>query len=138
MIAFLKSRPKALLFLPALLLLTFCEKAPGPGGKSSITGKIYVKDYNTSVTTLLSEYYGAGENVYICYGDDQTASNDVNTGSDGSFAFNYLRAGHYTVFVMTRDTSIKYSGADAELPLKFSVDIGKKETKDLGTITICK
>lgn len=132
------SSPKVLLVLPLFLFLFACEKAEGPGGKSTIKGRIYVKDYNTSVTTLLSEYYGAGENVYICYGDDQTAANDVNTGSDGSFEFKYLRQGHYTVFVMTRDTSIKYSGADAELPLKLSVDIGKKETKDLGTITICK
>jgi hypothetical protein len=116
-----------------------CEKDPGPGGKASITGKVYVKDYNTSVTTLLSEYYGAGEKVYICYGDDQTSANDVSTGTDGSFAFRYLRKGHYTVFIMTRDTGIKYSGADAEIPLSFSVDISdKKETKDLGTITICK
>lgn len=125
--------------LAACILSAGCKKDPGPGGKASIRGRIYVKDYNTSVTTLLSEYYGAGENVYICYGEDQTASNDVNSGADGSFEFKYLRTGHYTIFVMTRDTSIKYSGADTEIPLKFGVDIsGKKEIKDLGTITICK
>ena len=127
------------LLLAAGILSGGCKKDPGAGGKASIKGRIYVKDYNTAVTTLLSEYYGAGENVYICYGESQAASNDVNSGSDGSFEFKYLRTGHYTVFVMTRDTSIKYSGADTEIPLKFSVDISsKKEIKDLGTITICK
>jgi len=123
----------------AALVFFACTKTEGPGGKASIKGKVYVKDYNTAVTTLLSEYYGAGENVYICYGSEQNASANVKTGSDGSFEFKYLRTGHYTIFVMTRDTTIKYSGADAELPLKVSVDIsGKKDAKDIGTLNICK
>lgn len=125
----------------AMLFLLFwgCQKSAGPGGKASIKGKVYVKDYNNGVTTLLAEYYGAGENVYISYGDNTSANENVKTGADGSFEFAYLRPGHYTVFVMTRDTTIKYSGADAEIPIKLSVDIaGKKDTKDLGTINICK
>jgi len=129
-----------MLGMPLLLLfLGACQKSAGPGGKASIKGKVYVKDYNTGVTTLLAEYYGAGENVYISYGDNPSANENVKTGADGSFEFSYLRPGHYTVFVMTRDTTIKYSGADTEIPLKLSVDIsGKKESKDLGTLNICK
>ncbi len=116
-----------------------CKKPAGPGGKAAIKGKIHVKDYNTAVTTLLAEYDGAGESVYISYGDNVAANDNVKSGADGTFEFSYLRPGKYTVFVMTRDTSIKYSGADAELPLKYNVEIGgKKDTKDLGTINICK
>lgn len=123
----------------ALFWAFACDKPPGPGGKASIKGRIYVKDYNSAATAQVSEFFGAGENVYISYGEEKSASNNLKTDADGNFEFKYLRPGKYTVFVMSRDTSINLSGADAELPAKTNVTIsGKKESVDLGTIIIFK
>ncbi len=123
----------------AFFLAFSCDKPAGPGGKASIKGRVYVKDYNSAATALVSEFFGAGENVYISYGEEKSASNNLDTDADGNFEFKYLRPGEYTVFVMSRDTSIHLSGADAELPARTRVTIsGKKESVDVGTITIFK
>jgi hypothetical protein len=85
------------------IMLTNCKKPPGPGGKATIKGKIYVKDFNTAAYGApIAEYYSAGESVYICYGTDPAAGNSVKTGTDGSFEFLYLRKGHYKVFATSR------------------------------------
>lgn len=120
------------------LLITACKKPAGPGGKSSIKGKIYVKDFNTSALgPPISEYYGAGETVYICYGNNTTVGNTVKTSTDGSFEFLYLRKGHYKIFALSRDTSIHVSGSNKTFPVEVSIDIkSTKETVTVPDITI--
>ncbi|MBC7863012.1 MAG: hypothetical protein IAF38_08555, partial [Bacteroidia bacterium] len=99
-----------------LLGMTFsCEKPAGPGGKASVTGKLYAKDFDKYATVKLSEYYVAGENVFICYGDNKAVGNDVKTSADGSFEFLYLNKGHYRIFANSRDTSIHYNGSNKEI-----------------------
>lgn len=127
-----------------LLLLFFfvlsCKKPAGPGGKASIKGKVYVNDFNTAAYgPPIAQYYASGESVYICYGDDQSAANSVHTGSDGSFEFLYLRKGHYTIFVNSRDTSIHVAGGSKVIPVKVSVDISSaKQTVNLADVVINK
>jgi len=85
----------------ALLIgvLSGCSKPEGEGGTSTIQGKVYTYDYNGS-GILQGEFYAADEDVFIIYGDDDNYYDDsYNTSFDGSFRFQYLRPGIYTVFV---------------------------------------
>ena len=87
------------MFLLILIAIAGCTKPEGEGGTSVIYGKVYAYDYNNS-GVLLSEYYLADEDVFIIYGDDDNYHDDsYNTSFDGSFRFQYLRKGTYTVFV---------------------------------------
>jgi hypothetical protein len=107
-----------------LATLTSCKKPAGPGGKASIKGKVYVKDFNISAYGApISEYYGPGENIYICYGNNTTVGNNVNTSTDGSFEFLYLNKGHYKIFALSRDTSVKVAGSNKTLPVVMEIDI---------------
>ncbi|MCF8256222.1 MAG: hypothetical protein K9J06_01625 [Flavobacteriales bacterium] len=93
----MKNRPLQLLSIAFVLLLTAsCEEA-GPGGTSTITGKVFVQDYSTS-GNLLGEFYGPEERVYIIYGDGSAFDDDTRTSLDGSYKFEYLNKGSYRVF----------------------------------------
>lgn len=83
------------------MLLSSCKKEEGVGGTSSITGKVYVKEYS-SAGNLLAEYYGEEERVYIIYGDGTTYDDDFRTSYDGSYKFHYLNKGTYKVFCYSR------------------------------------
>lgn len=91
---------KKLVFLTALFALFLsCNKTEGPGGTSSITGKVIVNDYNGAGTTLLATYPGQDENVYIIYGNDNTTYNDkVSTSYDGTYRFDNLTKGTYKLY----------------------------------------
>ncbi len=76
-----------------------CTKPEGEGGTSVIYGKVYAFDYNNS-GVLQGEYYLPDEDVFIIYGDgDNYYDDSYKTSFDGSFRFQYLRPGTYTVFV---------------------------------------
>lgn len=120
-------------------LCNACEKPAGPGGRATIKGKVYVKAYDKYASYQISEYYAPAEKVYIIYGDQNVTGNDVKTDDNGTFEFLYLNKGHYKVFVESRDTSIHISGSKKTVPKITEVDITSvRETKDLGTIVICK
>lgn len=70
-------------------------------GTSSITGRIYVLDYNAERTTEIAEYFSADEDVYIIYGDDPTYFDHTTTNYDGTFQFNNLVKGTYTVYALS-------------------------------------
>ncbi len=89
------------LLLTGFFFLTSCKKGEGVGGSSTITGKVYVKEYS-SVGNLLAEYYGDQERVYIIYGDGNTYDNDYRSSFDGSYKFEYLNKGTYKVFCYSR------------------------------------
>lgn len=96
---------KKTLFFSAILILTIflsCNKNPGEGGTSSITGKVWVVDLNGSGDTV-AQYYALDQDVYILYGeDDQTYDEDFSTSLDGSYAFHNLTPGKYTVFAYSK------------------------------------
>jgi hypothetical protein len=74
-----------------------CENGAGEGGTSTLRGKIFVQDYNSS-GQLQGEYYGQEERVYVIYGDADFYGNDTRTSFDGTYEFQFLRKGAYTVF----------------------------------------
>lgn len=90
--------------LALALLLTSCEKDPGEGGTSSITGKVKVMDYNSDFTEIKEIYYGYNEDVYIIYGDEPVYGNSMKTSYDGTYRFDHLRKGKYKVFSYSKDS----------------------------------
>lgn len=82
-----------------------CSKEEGEGGRASIQGHVYAKNYNASYTQLLSEFYAHEEDVYIIYGDNEFYDDKVKTDPNGLFEFKHLRKGNYTVFVYSKDTT---------------------------------
>lgn len=125
----------------ALLLLlgcitASCEKDPGEGGTSSIRGKVWVKNYNSSFTYLQEEYYAQDEDVYIIYGDEFSFNDRVKTSYNGAFEFKYLRKGDYHIFVYSKDTT---GTTNADIPVITDVTISKNnEVVELPDIVIKK
>ncbi|MFK7785914.1 MAG: hypothetical protein AB8B56_12400 [Crocinitomicaceae bacterium] len=123
----------SLIFAGLLFLFQSCSKVEGPGGSSSIAGKVRIEVYDIG-GTLINSYDAPGEDVYLIYGEDGTFyDDDVETSYDGSFEFNFLQKGKYQLFVY-QDCNTCPSGKDVVL---VDVEIAdNKSTTDIGTITI--
>jgi hypothetical protein len=126
------------LFLLSVSLFTFssCKKEEGEGGQASVTGKVWIKRYNTTGTLLIGQYAGAYEDVYIIYGDDETYGDRVETNPDGIFEFKYLRPGKYKVYSYSEGGSI--TTANRKAVIKDVEITDKKQTVDAGTIEVAK
>jgi hypothetical protein len=97
--SFNKTKLASAFLLILVTVFTGCKKAEGEGGSSVIYGKVYAFDYN-GAGVLQGEYYLADEDVFIVYGEgDNYYDDSYKTSFDGSFRFQYLRPGTYTVFV---------------------------------------
>lgn len=92
-------------FILASVMFSGCEKEAGEGGTSTISGKVWVLDYNGEYTHINSRYYGAKEDVYLIYGNEGVYSKSFETNYDGSYRFKYLRKGKYTVYCYSEDTT---------------------------------
>lgn len=79
-----------------LFSMLSCQKEAGEGGNSSIHGKITVMEYSNG--WFLGSYDGAEERVYIIYGDNNIYNDDMRTHFDGSYQFDYLYPGTYTIY----------------------------------------
>ena len=111
-----------------VVLCISCEKEPGEGGRASISGKIYVEEYNGDCSQLRDEYYGINERVFIIAGDDPSYFEDVRTGPDGTFWFQYLRKGKYQVYALSDNCDVP---GETE-PIILEVEI-KERKQDLET-----
>ena len=112
-----------------------CNKEAGEGGTSSITGTILVNDFDGS-GVFQEQYLGQDEDVYIIYGTaDQTYDDNFSTSHDGTFRFDYLTPGDYTIFAYSRcDTC-----AGGQEAIKRTVNVADKKTEyTVGTIEISK
>ena len=116
-------------FVLLLLLLSACHKGAGEGGTASLTGRVYVEDYNC-IGQLVDEYYAAAERVYIIYGNNPVFDDQVRTNFDGTYQFKYLYRGTYTIFTYSdcdtcasgsepifQTVEIKRRGEDVQVPL---------------------
>ena len=96
----MKKTIKLLLFLTAMaLLLPACNKGEGKGGTGTVQG--YVKlvhhpddDFNLNVDTMAA----AKTDVFLVYGNNPFYGDDVETGLEGMYQFEYLNPGNYTVY----------------------------------------
>ena len=104
-----------------------CEKPPGEGGTSVIQGKVMALEgfYNVLTqsfdTTAL--YQAEKEDVYIIYGEDTTDVYDdsFETSWDGTYRFEFLRKGTYTLFAYSDCDSC----ASGKEPLYWQLTIEK-------------
>lgn len=132
---------KKRILIPSLIIVSAlffcaCEKEAGEGGTSSVFGKVYVKDYNSTYTVLQEEYYAPKEDVYIVYGDDRTYSEHVETNYDGTFEFKFLRKGTYHIYVYSEDSTLQSSAKYAVIR---DVEITKNgEDVEVPTMVIYK
>jgi|LauGreDrversion2_3_1035106.scaffolds.fasta_scaffold01442_2 hypothetical protein len=129
---------KGLLLLLSILVLSIsssCKKVEGSGGGATIKGIIQEQKYN-ALGNIIAEYPGSDIDVYLIYGTtDQFYDEDVKTSYDGSFVFNYLQKGTYTVFVY-EDDATQPSGKNV---VKQTFEITEKgQIIDLNTINIRK
>ena len=97
-----------LLALAALFILSSCKKEPGEGGLATIKGKLYAYEYN-NYGEVIDSGYVAGERVYISYGNDDNADDDVRTSYDGSFQFEWLQKGEYALWSISKCDSCPLS-----------------------------
>lgn len=90
------------IFIMVLLAgLSACEKDPGEGGTSTITGALFVLDYNSN-GILKDSFYAPDEKVFITYGDHEVVDDETSTSFDGKFEFDYLYKGEYTIFAYSK------------------------------------
>jgi len=91
---------KFLMALLALaLLMPSCNKGPGEGGAGTIQGFVKLVHHPDDDFTLTPDTMPAAKtDVFIVYGDEAYFGDDVETGLDGMYRFEYLLPGNYTVF----------------------------------------
>jgi hypothetical protein len=125
-----------LLILSAVVLVS-CKKEEGVGGTNKITGKVLIRQYNTNFTELQEQYYATDEDVFIIYGDDDVYGDKTSTTFNGTYEFDYLREGKYTIYAYSKD-SADYPSKKM-IPVIVEVNIsGKKKTAEAKTIVILK
>lgn len=107
--------------ISGLLFFSACQKEEGKGGNSTITGKVFARNYDKSMYFLLDSFYVADEDVYIIYGDDSIYSDKFSTNYDGSFEFKYLRKGTYTIYALSKD--LENMKEEPLIPVKTTVRI---------------
>ena len=128
------------LILSVSVALIACEKGPGKGGTSKITGKIIVREYNRDFTIQKTpDYPGAKEDVFIIYGGDAVYGDKFETGYDGTYEFNYLREGSYTVYAYSKDSTKNYDLTSELIPVFKEVEVtNKDQTVEVPDIIILK
>lgn len=121
--------PRAVYTAIAVLLLFFssCEKQAGEGGNCKITGKVWVKNFNSTFTQLISEYPATDEDIYIVYDDHNGYDDKVSTDYKGEFEFRYLRPGNYTIYVYSRDSSLQSASGKTAIIKEVEINKSKEE-----------
>ena len=100
---------KIALFFFLGIFLFACKKEAGEGGTSVIEGRVmnYSISFNgtSNDTTIFPK---PKEDVYIIYSDDEGEVWDDNfeTHWDGTYRFEYLRKGSYTIFIYEDSTIV--------------------------------
>ena len=127
-----------LFFMLASFFLLSCKKEAGEGGKASINGILWLKEYNGNFSTLLLEREAYDEYVYIRYGDDINYGARVKTNPEGRFEFKYLRPGKYTVYFFSKDPEDKDNiNPEESMVVQQEVEITeKKQVVSMDTLVI--
>lgn len=119
-------KSKIILAAAFLLVMVFagsCKKDPGEGGTSTITGRVFARDYNSTFTVLQGAYYVPDKWVFIVYGDHSDYGNKIRTGYDGTYEFKYLRPGTYHIYCYSKDSTLQ---TNAEIAIMQDVTVDKQ------------
>lgn len=127
---------KTKIILLALVLtgLFSCSKDGGEGGKNIVHGYVMEQWYDTN-QNFLGNHPALEKPVYIIYGSTASYSNRYDTHYDGSYYFEKLRKGQYTIFTYQECTNC--SEGKEPVFLNFELDERKEET-ELDTIFVDK
>ena len=90
-----------LFFALALIMLALpsCNKGEGKGGTGTIQGQVMLVHHPDNDFQLSADTTAAAKtDVFLVYGDDIYFGDDLETGPDGIYRFEYLTPGNYTVF----------------------------------------
>ncbi len=120
--------------IAGIFIFSGCTKE-GPGGNSTITGKVTIQTYDREFRVQQASYPATDEDVFIIYGEGNTVSDNTKTSYDGSFRFSYLTKGEYKLFVYSDDP--QGSGGKIHIEKKIFVSSGHT-TVDAGEFTIYK
>lgn len=113
-----------------------CEKEPGEGGSASVVGKLFLKNIDSD-GDLKEEYFVPDERVFIIYGDNDIYNDDTRTHFDGSFQFQYLYKGQYTVFAYSKCDSDLDTCPSGQEPIMKTFEITEKgQVYDLDTLIV--
>lgn len=113
-----------------------CKKAPGEGGEANIIGNIWAQKWNATHTVMAGEGPGADVNVFIIYGSDITYGNKTTTNPDGTFEFQYLRPGQYTIYAYSK-TPVTATNPNGKIAIYVNTQItSKKQNDDVGRIQV--
>ena len=119
-----------LALLPAFVLCA-CNKGEGEGGRGTIQGYVKLVLHPDDDLSLNSDTVPAAKtDVFIVYGDDSFYGDDVETGSDGLYRFEYLRSGNYTLYAYSSLPS------GEKVPVSQTVHLGDGKTTEVPTIYI--
>ena len=81
------------------LALPSCNKGPGEGGSGTLQGYVKLVHHPDDDYTLTPDTMAAAKtDVFLVYGDQAYFGDDVESGPDGMYQFEYLLPGEYTVF----------------------------------------
>ncbi len=92
---------RVVLFLAVLFAFGSCSVEEGKGGRATITGKVFVQDFNGE-GELIVEDYAPDWDVFIVYGEDDFYSDATTTHYDGTYIFEYLYEGDYEVYAYSK------------------------------------
>ncbi|MGB1247539.1 MAG: hypothetical protein ACPG4Z_01545 [Chitinophagales bacterium] len=123
-----------LIFSIAILLFS-CSKEEGVGGKNTITGVVMVQERHELSDVIVAEYPATEDRVYIVYGEDSYYSDEARTNYDGSYRFEYLYGGSYSVFAYSECKICDAGTVPIIIPAELS---GKKDEVVLDTIFAIK
>lgn len=80
-----------------IMVLNGCTKPAGEGGRAKIEGVVYENQYDHK-GQLIRRVEAPNERIYLIYGENVVADDDIDSHYNGVYEFNYLRKGDYTLF----------------------------------------
>lgn len=81
-----------------LMAISACN-GPGEGGRGTVQGFVKLVQHPDDDFSLSCDTVAASKtDVFIVYGDNAYFGDDVETGNDGFYRFEYLTSGNYTVY----------------------------------------
>lgn len=122
----------------ALMLTASCTPDPGLGGMATVTGVVMIEDWNSTFTNINSVYPAMREDIFLVFGDEPTFGEDVETHFDGTYRFQYLYPGKYTLYAYS-DRLATPGNTNTREPVKLTFEITeKRQILTLDTLYIRK
>ena len=117
------------LLATATIFFSSCQKEEGPGGSSTIVGRVWVEDWNSNFSKLNDSYWAQEERVYLIYGSDTIYSKDFRTDDAGCYKVDYLTKGNYTIYALSKDKDNPTSPMKVRSAVTVKIDKNKQTVK---------